>query len=244
MSKNKGTKIRLLCVSIFREITSRYLNFYFHAVLAKCDNNFDFTAIKRVIQKDYKHPNSLFGKLQSSQVNKTVKLQYEIEWLERYKMIKYNLQPIKYVDQCNSIGLKLYHLLHEFQTNEKNIFKCSHGYEDTVSDLVDFYIAQTFLKNCEGNLEMLAHGIYKLLKYDCSRAYRYKIAYFNSQYLNLFRACDPDRTVNDLLNSGNFNESCKAPASAKKIDCAWYEIVCKYPETCLKSMKWLVDWIC
>lgn len=156
-------------------------------------------------------------------------------------MIKYGLQSHRYVDQCNAIGLKLHYLMHEYQRHERSIFKCSHGYEETVTDLVDFYIAQTFLKSCEGNLEMIAHGIYKLLKFDCSRAYRYKTAYFNSHYLNLFRACDPELTVNDLLRSGNFTESCKTPTTSKNVDCAWYEIVCKYPETCLKSMKWLVD---
>ena len=73
------------------------------------------------------------------------------------------------------------------------------------------------------------------MQYDCSRAYQFKLAYFNSKYLNLFRACDPDLNVNDLLNSGNFS---RCTTAEKKNDCAWYEIVCKYPEICLKSMNW------
>ena len=52
--------------------------------------------------------------------------------------------------------------------------------EEPVSTLVDYYISQSFLKDCEGNVEMLAYSIYKLSKYDCDRAYKFKLAYFNS----------------------------------------------------------------
>lgn len=142
-------------------ITSRFFNFYFDSQLKECDYYFNYKAVKQVISNDFRHPNSLFEKIPLSKINKTVKLQYEIDWLERYKMIKYGLQPFKYANQCNSIGLKLHYLIHDFAKNQQTIFKCSSGYEETVSILVDYYIAQTLLKNCDGNLEMLAHGIYK-----------------------------------------------------------------------------------
>ncbi len=145
-------------------ITASYLSFYFDPRLKECDRSFDFKAIKQVINRDYRHPNMLFLKVPSDKVNRTVKLQYEIDWLERYKMIKYGLQPFKYVDQCNEIGLKVFYLIHEFQLHYKReIFKCSYGHEETVSNLIDYYIAQTFLKSCDGNLEMLAYGIYKFV---------------------------------------------------------------------------------
>ena len=146
------------------EITASYLNFYFDPRLKECDRSFDYKAIKQVINKDYRHPNSLFLRVPSEKLNKTVKLQYEIDWLEKYKMIKYGLQPFKYVDQCNEIGLKLFYLILEFPLHyRREIFKCSSGHEETVANLVDYYIAQTFLKGCDGNLEMLAHGIYKFV---------------------------------------------------------------------------------
>ena len=144
-------------------ITTQFLNFYFHTQLKECDNFFDYKAVKQVISNDFRHPNSLFEKIPLAKINKTVKLQYEINWLDRYKMIKYGMQPFKYVEHCNSIGLKLHYLIHDFTKNQQTIFKCSSGYEETVSNLVDYYIAQTLMKNCDGNLEMLAHGIYKYI---------------------------------------------------------------------------------
>ena len=126
------------------------------------------------------------------------------------------------------------------------IFKCSSrsSSEEPVSTLVDYYISQSFLKNCDGNFEMLANSIYKLSKYDCDRAYKFKIAYYNSKYLNFFRACDPlgVLTVNDLINTGNFNNCTNLNSlsgSTNKKHCAWFEVVCKYPTTCLKSMNWV-----
>ena len=89
---------------------------------------------------------------------------------------------------------------------------------------------------------MLAQSIHKLLKYDCERAHTFKIAYFNSKYLNMFRACDPDSNVNDLLNDSRFN-NCTHSGSLNgfinKKYCTWFEIVCKYPTTCLKTMNWV-----
>lgn len=124
------------------------------------------------------------------------------------------------------------------------IFKCSSrsSSEEPVSTLVDYYIAQSFLKDCDGNVEMLAYSIYKLSKYDCHRAFRFKLAYFNSKYLNLFRTCDPDLTVNDLVNSGDFNNCTNLNSLSGAINkkyCSWFEIVCRYPLTCLKSMNWI-----
>ena len=221
-----------------RDVSAQYLNFFFNSQLRACDQYFEYHAIKQVIQKDYRHPHSLFDKLPPSQVNKTVRLQYEIEWLDKYKLIKHELQSVRNADQCNSFGLKLYYLIYEFAKNQRHIFKCSSGEEEPVSNLIDYYISQTFHKSCDGNLEMLSYAIYRLLNYDCSRAYAFKLAYFNSKYLNLFRTCDPDLNVNDLLNSGRF-KNCSGSASSK--NCAWYEITCKYPEICLKSMNWKTD---
>ena len=89
---------------------------------------------------------------------------------------------------------------------------------------------------------MLAYSIYKLSKYDCDRAYKFKLAYFNSKYLNLFRACDPNLTANDLMNSGNFNNCTNLNALSGTVNkkyCSWFEIVCKYPLTCLKTISWV-----
>lgn len=147
------------------DVTASYLSFYFDPRLKECDRAFDFNAIKQVIHNDFRHPNSLFEKVPVNLVNQTVKLQYEIVWLHRYKMISYELQQAKYVDQCNAIGLKLYYLLHEFARHRRQIFKCSTGHEETVSNLVDYYIAQTFIKSCDGNLEMIAHGIHKFVEF-------------------------------------------------------------------------------
>ena len=88
---------------------------------------------------------------------------------------------------------------------------------------------------------MIADSIYRLGKYDCDRAYKYKLAYFTSKYLNLFRTCDSELNVNDLVNSGNFSNCTTGnlSSSLSKKYCTWFEIVCKYPIKCLKSMSWV-----
>ena len=37
-----------------------------------------------------------------NQTNKEVKRQYEIEWYDKYKMIKWNYQSEKYLEKCNN----------------------------------------------------------------------------------------------------------------------------------------------
>ncbi len=167
LNENEYLMVKNILVNLYDRhwnITGLYLNFFFDSRLKECDRSFDFKAVKQVINKDYRHPNSLFLRVPLDKVNKTVKLQYEMDWLEKYKMIKYGLQTFKYVDQCNEIGLKLFYLIHEYPMHyRREIFKCSSGHEETVSNLIDYYIAQIFLKGCDGNLEMLAHGIYKFV---------------------------------------------------------------------------------
>ena len=70
--------------------------------------------MNQVISKDFKHPNNLFKNVPSNKTNKETKKQYEIEWYEKYKMIKYTFQSERYLEKCNVIGLKLYFLLHEY----------------------------------------------------------------------------------------------------------------------------------
>lgn len=74
-----------------------------------------------MISKDFKHPNNLFKKVPSNQTNKDVKKQYEIEWYDKYKMIKYIYQSERNLHKCNSIGLKLYFLLHEYEAEQSKV---------------------------------------------------------------------------------------------------------------------------
>ena len=111
-----------------------------------------------------------------------------------------------------------------------------------MTGLIDYYIAQTFIKSCDGNLELLANSIFRLIKYDCERASRFKLAYYNSKYLNMFRTCDPELTVNDLVSSGRFANCTNLGnlnGTANRKYCSWFEAVCKYPYTCLRSMNWI-----
>lgn len=105
------------------------------------------------------------------------------------------------------------------------------------STLVDFYISQSFMKGCLGNLELLAVSIRRLLKYDCERAHKFKIAYLTSKYLNMFRTCDPNLTVGELMLNESVSK-CSNKALNGTINrkyCSWYELVCKYPDKCFNS---------
>lgn len=223
-------------------VTLEFLNYYLETQSRSCDQYFDYVAVNQVISKDFRHPNFLFKNLDKSQINSTVKLEYEIEWYEKYKMIKYGLQSTKYLTQCNNIGLKIHFLMLDYDREQSQIFKCSSKLylEEPVTKLIDYYISQTFLKSCYGNLELLAKSIYKLLKYDCERANKLKIAYFNSKYLNLFRTCNPNLTINDLINMGSFKNCTKTNdlhGFVNKKFCQWFEVVCKFPSTCLSPIK-------
>ena len=228
-------------------ITLEYLNYYLESDSRICDQYFEYKAVNQVILKDFRHPNALFKKMPEDKINQTIKLQYEIEWYEKYKLIKYNLQSKKYLKECNNLGLKIYYLMYDYVKEQPFIFKCSSKLymEEPVTKLIDYYISQTFLKNCYGNLELLANSIYRLFKYDCQRSHTFKLAYFNSKFLNQFRACNPNLTVNDLELSGKFsNCTHNLNGFVNKKFCHWFEIVCKYPTTCLKSsktMKWNED---
>lgn len=224
-------------------ITLEYTNFYFEPNVRLCDQYFDHVGINQVLSKDFRHPNALFKNIAHNLINQTIKTQYEIEWYEKYKLIKCKLQSTTYLAQCNNLGLKLHLLIYQYPEEKHKILRCNTRYnqEDSITNLIDYYISQSFLKNCLGNIELLAKGIYKLLKYDCERANDFKLAYFNSKYLNLFRACDPSLTVNDLMmNSSQFTncENSQVYGFLNKKYCSWFEIVCKYPTICLKSMNW------
>ena len=225
-------------------VTLDFTNFYMEPNVKQCDQYFDQLGVIQVLNKDYRHPNALFKNLPEESINKSVKTQYEIEWFEKYKLIKYKLQSSSYLTQCNNLGLKIHLLMHQYPEEKNKILRCNTRFnqEDSITNLIDYYISQSFMKNCMGNLELMAKSIYKLLKYDCERSNTFRLAYFNSKYLNMFRACDPYLTVNDLmLNSSQFtncsNTSHLNGFISKKY-CAWFELVCKYPIQCLKSMNW------
>lgn len=230
-------------INLHWNITLDYTNFYFHPNTRQCDQYFDYIGINQVLIKDFRHPNALFRNLNESSINKTIKTQYEIEWYEKYKFIKYKLQSPTYLNQCNSLGLKIFLLMYQYPEEKHRILRCNTRFnqEDSITNLIDYYISQSFLKSCSGNIELLAKSIYKLLRYDCERANTFKLAYFNSKYLNLFRACNPNLTANDLMMNGTQFTNCTNShlnGFLNKKYCTWFEIVCKYPTQCLKSLSW------
>ncbi len=102
--------------------------------LKMCDQYFDHVAVNQVISKDFRHPNNLFKKV--NHTNKEVKKQYEIEWFEKYKMIKWNYQSEKYLEKCNNFGLKLHFLLHEYGAEQGKV--C--GYLFKLQKQIEFFI--------------------------------------------------------------------------------------------------------
>ena len=229
-------------VSRHWNITIEYVNYYLEKNYRDCDQYFEHVGINQAIDKDFRHPNSLFKNINGSLVNNTIKKQYEIEWYQKYKLINYQLQPKNHLLQCNKLGLKIFLLLHEYPNQKYKILKCHSklNLEETVTTLVDYYISQSFLKDCYGNFELLAKSIYKVMKYDCERATTFKVVYYNSRYLNFFRTCDPDLTLKDLVENPKISNCTNSHINgviAKKY-CAWFEAVCKYPAICLKSMNW------
>jgi hypothetical protein len=223
-------------------ITIDFVNYYLEKNYRDCDQYFDHVGINQVLSKDFRHPNALFKNMNDSVVNDTIKKQYEIEWYKKYKMINYDLQPKNHLSQCNNIGLKIHLLLYDYPNQKYKILKCHSklNQEDAITTLVDYYISQSFLKDCYGNLEMLAKGIYRMLKYDCERAHTFKVVYYNSKYLNFFRTCDPDLIIKDIVDNPKLNNCSNGNLNGtiNKKYCSWFEAVCKYPITCLKSMNW------
>ena len=235
-------------------VTLDMLGVYLDGATFACDQYLDAVAVSQAKTRDYRHPHALFKHLPVERINQSVRVQYEMEWFDKFKMIRYDLQAPRHLEQCNAIGLKLFFLMHDYEREQARIFKCSsrlHS-EEHVSALVDYYISRTFLKSCYGNLELIAHSIHRLLKFDCERAVKLKVAYYNSKYMNMFRTCDPELNVNDLLESGRFNNCSSTPtgstaggssslrthiASQRKM-CAWFDIVCKHPFACVRSMNW------
>ena len=124
-------------------ITSEYLNALLDASSRFCDQYFDYVAVNQAKSKDFRHPNALFKNLSPNQINKTIALEYEKEWYEKFKLIRYDLQSEKYLDQCNNIGLKIYFLIYDYSREQSKIFKCSSKsyLEEPVTSLIDYYIA-------------------------------------------------------------------------------------------------------
>lgn len=121
----------LIVKNILNNLLSRHWNITLEWLMFKpetkelkmCDQYFDHVAVNQVISKDFKHPNNLFKNVPSNKTNKETKRQYEIEWYEKYKMIKYLFQSERYLEKCNTIGLKLYFLLHEYGTEQGKVGK-------------------------------------------------------------------------------------------------------------------------
>jgi hypothetical protein len=127
---------------------------------SNCDQYFEYVAVDQVIRKDFRHPQRLFASVPKNETNETVYLQYEAEWYQKYKMIKFSAQSKKNLEQCNKLGLKLFFIMFDYVKEQPKIFKCysKHNKEQLVTTLLDYYIAQTFLKDCNGNLELLANS--------------------------------------------------------------------------------------
>jgi hypothetical protein len=209
--------------------------------LKTCDGNVDYICIKQTIVKDYRHPNRLFKGPKS--FNETIKHEYEASWFLNHKLIDVSKhENKKHANFCNNLGLKLYCLLFDYVSSNGKLNVCkmvSTSQDEIISSLIDVYIAQTFIKTCYGNLEMISRGFYKLLKFDCERAYTMRLTYFTSKYLNLFRTCDPYSNLNDLIMNKLENNCSSALHNLRnKKHCIWYEAVCKYPIKCLKTMNW------
>ena len=76
-------------------VTSEFLNYYLDNPSKSCDQYFDHVAINQVKNKDFRHPNALFKHITKGLINQSVVLEYEIEWFEKFKMIRYDLQSEK-----------------------------------------------------------------------------------------------------------------------------------------------------
>lgn len=231
-------------VSSHWNVTLEFVNLYMDTNLKSCDQYIDNMAVDKVLARDFRHPNALFRALDDdNRTNLSVREQYESEWFEKYKMIRPKLQPQSNKNKCNALGLKLHALLYQYPervNNSNTMFKCNSARNDETlaSTLIDFYISQSFMKSCLGNLELLAMSIRRILKFDCERAHKFKIAYFTSKYLNMFRTCDPYLTVSDLMTDSSItctNKELNGTINRKY--CSWYEIVCKYPSRCLTLLK-------
>ena len=209
--------------------------------LKTCDVNIDYVCIKQTIAKDYRHPNYLFKG--PKKFNESVRNEYEANWFLNYKLIDVSKhENKKHETLCNNLGLKIYCILFDYinMNGKLNVCKMlSISQDEIISQLLDYYVAQTFLKSCYGNLEMVARGINKLIKFDCDHAYTMKSTYFSSKYLNLFRTCDAYSNVNEMvMNKLDTNCTNSTHNYRNKRHCVWYEAVCKYPIKCLKSLNW------
>ena len=241
----------LMIKNIFKNLVANHWNITmdssnnFHKTssnfLKICDLNIDYVCVNQKITKDYRHPSHLFKSAKN--YSETIRAEYEANWYLNEKLIDVSKhENKKHANFCNSLGLKLYCVLFDYiSTNGKlNVCKMlSINQDEVMSSLIDYYIAQAFIKSCYGNLELIARGIYKMIKYDCDHAFTMKSTYFSSKYLNFFRACDAYSNLNDLImNKLETNCSNSVNNYRNKKHCVWYEAVCKYPIKCLKSMNW------
>lgn len=223
-------------------VTLEFVNLYMDVNLKVCDQYMDNMAVDKVLARDFRHPNALFRALDDdNKTNQSVREQYEAAWFEKYKLIKPKLHTKLNVQKCNALGLKLHALMYQYpeRANSSSLLRCtSERNEDTLaSTLIDFYISQTFMKSCLGNLELLAMSIRRLLKFDCERAHKFKIAYYTSKYLNMFRTCDPYLTIGDLMMNESVRQCTNKELNGtiNKKYCSWFELVCKYPAKCFAA---------
>lgn len=224
-------------------VTLEFVNLYMDVNLRVCDQYMDNVAVDKVLARDFRHPNALFRALDDdNRTNASIREQYEADWFEKYKMIKPRLHARLNVQKCNALGLKLHALLYQYSERANGtgpVLRCSSERNDDTlaSTLIDFYISQTFMKSCLGNLELLAMSIRRLLKFDCERAHKFKIAYFTSKYLNLFRTCDPYLTVSDLMMNQSISQCTNRELNGtiNRKYCSWFEVVCKYPTKCFAN---------
>jgi hypothetical protein len=193
------------------------------------------------LARDFRHPNALFRTL-DNRTNQSVREQYEADWYEKYKLIKPRLHSPGNVQKCNALGLKIHALMYLYPERNQTAsaaLKCTaeRNDETLISTLVDYYISQMFMKNCYGNLELLAMSIRRLIKFDCERAHKFKIAYFTSKYLNMFRTCDPYLTVSDLMLNSSLSKCTNKElnGTVNRKYCSWFELVCKYPMKCFAT---------
>ncbi len=217
---------------------------------SNCNENIGYICVKQLIDRDYRHPNHLFKNIPVNRVNETIKRQYESDWYRRYKLINTHEQSNYY--KCNELGLKIHCLMYgqnglDSVIDRKAMRPFCHNHDGDMAPLVDYYIAQSLLNDCFGNLELIVRGIFNIIRHDCrnlninsNRNNQRQITYFNSKYLNFFRTCKHSTNINDLLTTMNCTQTDgSSPKSYRNSQlCKWHQAVCKHSLVCLKTLNW------
>ncbi len=232
-------------------ITSFNLIYDKESMWSFCNDNIDFTCVKQLIDKDYRHPNHLFKTIPANRINETVKKQYEADWYLKYKLINTDRQSNYY--KCNELGLKIHCLMYgrsgfDSVADKKTTRAYCDNHDGDLAPLVDYYIAHSLLNDCYGNLELIVRGIFNIIKQDCqnlsiniNRNSQRQITYYNSKYLNFFRTCKYNTNINDLLTTINCTSNNGHMQSTKTYRssqlCKWHS-TCKHSLECLKALNW------